>query len=309
MHRKDFIKAMGAVSLMAAGGILWTPSKSEAATVVGPNGQLVWMDDAGNVNVHRSDSNPEYNGQTVSPEKLGLRPEDIMFPEDRLHPDYKGEEIIRKGVTSLTKVLEKLNIDNVGEDEVAKVQNWHNNRKSLKKSDFTRDELFEIAGNYKNSTLDRVSMTIDFANHYGIPAKYIPRVIALFNQESGFNPVAMAKTSTATGITQILQGTAEEFGIRIRSPRTSGFDDRLVDSISIDGGVRIIKDYVQQIQHMYFRPNNAYKDLDGVYFAGTGAWKSGNYPKGLRSHRMHVQRYVPDSKRIFKKHQKLRNSI
>lgn len=102
-------------------------------------------------------------------------------------------------------------------------------------------------GKYKaiDGFKDTQNMIVQFANKYGIDPSI---ALAMGHIESGFNPNAKAKTSTAKGVFQFLDSTASRYGIK----------GRQYDPVAnIDAGMRLFRDNVASFRKRFGRNPNA----------------------------------------------------
>lgn len=102
-------------------------------------------------------------------------------------------------------------------------------------------------GKYKaiDGFKDTQNMIVQFANKYGIDPSI---ALAMGHIESGFNPNAKAKTSTAKGVFQFLDSTASRYGIKGRQ-----YDP----AANIDAGMRLFRDNVASFRKRFGRNPNA----------------------------------------------------
>lgn len=102
-------------------------------------------------------------------------------------------------------------------------------------------------GKYKaiDGFQDTQNMIVQFANKYGIDPSI---ALAMGHIESGFNPNAKAKTSTAKGVFQFLDSTASRYGIKGRQ-----YDP----AANIDAGMRLFRDNVASFRKRFGRNPNA----------------------------------------------------
>ena len=103
------------------------------------------------------------------------------------------------------------------------------------------------SGKYKaiDGFQDTQNMIVQFANKYGIDPSI---ALAMGHIESGFNPNAKAKTSTAKGVFQFLDSTASRYGIKGRQ-----YDP----AANIDAGMRLFRDNVASFRKRFGRNPNA----------------------------------------------------
>lgn len=102
-------------------------------------------------------------------------------------------------------------------------------------------------GKYKaiDGFQDTQNMIVQLANKYGIDPSI---ALAMGHIESGFNPNAKAKTSTAKGVFQFLDSTASRYGIKGRQ-----YDP----AANIDAGMRLFRDNVASFRKRFGRNPNA----------------------------------------------------
>lgn len=102
-------------------------------------------------------------------------------------------------------------------------------------------------GKYKaiDGFKDTQNMIVQFANKYDIDPSI---ALAMGHIESGFNPNAKAKTSTAKGVFQFLDSTASRYGIKGRQ-----YDP----AANIDAGMRLFRDNIASFRKRFGRNPNA----------------------------------------------------
>lgn len=88
-------------------------------------------------------------------------------------------------------------------------------------------------------------MIVDTANKYGIDPSI---ALAMGHIESGFNPNAQSKYSSAKGVYQFLDATARRYGI---------LGKQLDPAANIDAGMRLFKDNYASFMRQFGRPPSA----------------------------------------------------
>lgn len=168
---------------------------------------------------------------------LGMTPSDNQVQQGNYTPQPVG------GGMSLSDVLSGLAARNNSstETQVPYTQEYSPINYSGSGNSIASTGKYKAIDGFK----DTQNMIVQFANKYGIDPSI---ALAMGHIESGFNPNAKAKTSTAKGVFQFLDSTASRYGIKGRQ-----YDP----AANIDAGMRLFRDNVASFRKRFGRNPNA----------------------------------------------------
>lgn len=145
---------------------------------------------------------------------------------------------------------------------------------------------------FRSESVLRWKEEVDSASKkYNIPKNVI---FALIHQESGGNRTAKAETSSATGLTQLIKGTARQLGLKVGYDQNGNWvDERLDASKNIDAGAKYLSQQIKRFKGDISLAIMAYHQGGGGASQVLKEAYKGNYENARRKLDVEGLKYVP----------------